>query len=380
MKGGICKVEKVRTVIVGFGGMGSQYADIIYHQSVKGMVLSGICCRNLQRQKLIQEKYPLADIYENTTDMFNQAAEFDAIIIATPHNTHVEIGKKAFELGKHVMVDKPSGIHIKEVEELNDAAQAAGTGFGIMFNIRTKDAFRKAKKIIDSGRSGQITRAVWVCNNWLRTTCYHKSEPWRSTWRGEQGGLLMNQCQHNLDIWQWLLGMPDRVNSAVDFGKYNDFAVDDSADIRFEYHNGLRGTFISSSGENPGVDRLEIWGTKGRIVIENGETVFFEENKMSTTDFAKINTEIYGKLEYQRQEITIKKEFGSYQEMLQNFTNHILYGEALIAPGEEGLKSVELANAAYLSAWLKKDIELPMDEELYVRKLEETINKEKEQS
>ena len=264
-------MEQVRAVVIGFGGMGRQYAQLVRDGEIAGMRLTGICCRNEKGQAVIREEYPGVAVYTDVDDTFAHEKEFDAVIVVTPHATHVEIGKRAFAAGKHVLCDKPAGVSVKEVEGLLAEARRAGTSFAMMFNCRVAPSFAKAKEIVAAGGLGTVTRAVWVCNNWFRTTCYHKSAPWRSSWAGEHGGLLINQCQHYLDLWQWILGMPDQLDASIDFGKYNDFDVDDSVDIRFLYDSGLRGSFISASGENPGVNRFEIWGTKGMISIEGNE-------------------------------------------------------------------------------------------------------------
>lgn len=368
----------IRTAVIGFGGMGSKYAEILAGGKVKGLCLQGICCRNAAGQEKIRALYPQAAVYKDVEDTFAHSGDFDAVVIVTPHATHVEIGKMAFAHGKHVMCDKPAGISAKEVRELL-SAKRDDTAFAMMFNNRTSPAFKKAKELLDGGILGRVTRAVWVCNNWFRSPAYHHSAPWRSTWSGEHGGLLINQCQHYLDLWQWLLGMPDAVDADIDFGKYNDFDVDDSVDIRFLYRGTgdrpvLRGSFISASGENPGVNRLEIWGTGGRLTIDCGKALTLDKNLVDTDTFNRENAEIYGQPEHELQTIHVEEEPEAYAVMFQNFSDHLRYGVPLIAPGEEGLKSILLANASYQSAWTGAKVEFPMDEDLYVKRLEELID------
>lgn len=361
-------MERVRAVVIGFGGMGSRYASLIGGGAVNGMELAGICCRNKAGQDVIRREYPGAAIYQDVQDTFAHKEAFDAVVIVTPHSSHVEIGKQAFAAGKHVMCDKPAGVSTKEVKELLEAWRKAGTSFAMMFNSRLAPSFCRAKEMVESGRLGTVTRAIWVCSNWLRTNCYHNSSPWRSTWKGECGGLLINQCQHYLDLWQWILGMPDRVDASIDFGKYNDFDVDDSLDLRLLYDNGIRGSFQSASGESPGVNRFEIWGTKGMLSIEGYYKLTFHENETETPRFLKESREIYGSLAYTTETMTFE-ETDVYGPMLENFADHLRMGTGLLAPGDEGLKSVELANAAYLSAWTDRTVTLPIEDEQYVRLL-----------
>lgn len=359
-------MEQVRIVVIGFGGMGSQYAELIDQGKAEGLKLAGICCRNKNGQEKIRASYPHVSLYSSVEETMEHSDEFDAVLIVTPHDTHASIGTMAFERGLHVFCDKPAGISAAEAKLLNQAAQKAGTAYAMMFHNRTNPAFRKLKQMIEEGAAGKITRAVWICNTWYRTPCYHRSAPWRSTWEGEHGGLLINQCQHFLDLWQWVFGMPDQVDALIDYGKYNQFEVDDSVDLRFLYSNGFLGTFISSSGENPGVNRLEVWGDKGKLTLSDGSHLRFDENIMTTEEFGRTNTEIYGELEHHEREIIQGEEPSPYAAMLKNFADHVRLGTPLTAPGKEGLYSLELANAAYLSDWRQQRITLPTDQEEYL--------------
>lgn len=370
-------MEKIRAAVVGFGGMGRQYVQMIYDGEIDGMVLAGVCCRNEKGQNEIRTVYPGASVYPNVEAMFACGDEFDAVVVVTPHATHVEIGKMAAAAGKHILLDKPAGISTKEVKGLIDAADRAGVSLGMIFNTRMNRVFFRAKEMIECGELGRLNRAVWISNIWFRTPAYHNSAPWRSTWEGEHGGLLINQSQHFLDVWQWLLGMPDQVLATVECGKYSDITVDDSMDLQFFYDNGLHGTFIASSGEYPGVNRLEIWGTKGRLCIEDSSRIIFDENVMSTDEFNRLNQDIYGMPEHCAREITVEKNgVEGYQKIFQNFTDHLLKGEPLLATGEDGLHVLMIANGAYLSSWQGQRVEFPIDDEKYAVMLEEKVRDE----
>ncbi len=365
----------IRTVIIGFGGMGRKYAEILAEGKVPGMALAGICCRNQEGQALAAERYPHTALYKDVEDAFAHEAEFDAVVIATPHRTHAEIGLQAFACGKHVFCEKPVGVTAGEVRRLLEV-KPEHAAFAVMFNIRTSPAFQKAKELLDAGALGHVTRAVWVCNNWFRSPAYHQSAPWRSSWSREGGGLLINQCQHYLDIWQWLFGMPERVDADIDFGKYNDFAVDDSVDVRFVYspkqgRPAMRGTLISASGEHPGENRLEIWGTCGKLTVDCGKELVFDRNLVDIDTFNRENTEIYLQPEHQVQAVELAEAGEPYETMFRNFSAHLHQGEPLMAEGRDGLNAILLTNAAYLSAWTGRPVEFPLDEALYERMLQE---------
>lgn len=375
-------MEQIRTVVIGFGGMGRKYAEMLHSGAVEGMTLRGICCRNAAGQSRIREMYPEAAVYRDVADTFAHEAEFDAVVIVTPHTSHVEIGKQAFAHGKHVLCDKPIGISAREGREFL-AAKREETAFGMMFNTRMEPAFLRAKELLNEGALGRVSRALWMCNSWFRSPVYHHSAPWRSSWSGEWGGLLINQCQHYLDIWQWLFGMPDVVDADIDFGKYNDFAVDDSVDLRFLYgkdgsgrYPGLRGSFQSASGEHPGVNRLEIWGSQGMLSVIDEKVLVMDRNEVDTDTFNRENQEIYGQPSHERQVLVQAPEGKQYVKIFQNFSDHIRKGTPLLAKGEDGLNSLILANASYLSAWTGERISLPMDDERYVRLLGEKAKSE----
>lgn len=366
-------MKHVRAALIGFGGMGSKYVEMIRKGNVEGLSLAGICCRNKKGQETIKENYPDIAIYQDSDDMFRHRADYDALIIVTPHDTHVPLGLEAVGYGLHVLCDKPLGISTSEARTLCTAANTAGVKLGTIFNTRGNEGYRALKELIDSGELGKLSRTVWVCNTFFRTPAYHNSADWRSTWSGEHGGLLVNQCQHFLDIWQWIFGMPDSVDAYVEYGKFTGIEVDDSFDLRLSYKSGLRGSFISSSGENPGINRLEIWGTKGRLTVENGNLVVFAENIVSTGEFNETNTDVYGKLEYQNREVVLPPQKEHYSYIFQGFADSILGKGTMISDGQDGLNTLTLANAAYLSSWLGKSVELPMDDELYAAMLEEKI-------
>lgn len=357
--------NKVRVALIGFGGMGQTYARMIHEGSVKGMTLVGVCCRNEAGQSLLKAEFSGVAIYPDAEEMARNSDAFDVALIVTPHTSHIPLGLKFASLGKHILLDKPAGVSAGDVQQLLDKCQEMGVTFGMIFNNRQLPAFQAAKKLLQDGAIGELHRAVWICNSWYRSPAYHRSASWRSSWEGECGGLMLNQNPHNLDMWQWFFGLPDRVYADMQFGRYNSFLVDDAVDIQFSYDNGFHGTFVSATGEAPGANRLEIWGTKGKLTVEDGARVYLDENSLSTVEFGKVNTEKFASIPHTLREIPLEELGNPYGRVFENYAAHLLQGEPLFADGTDGLKTAMLTNAIYVSGWEEKKVSLPVDVKRY---------------
>ena len=368
--------EQIRAALIGFGGMGKIYAKMIYSGMVPGLALTGVCSRNTQGQELLRTEFPGVHIYRDADDMASHEAEFDAVIIVTPHTSHVPIGLQMASLGKHILMDKPAGVSAGEVEELVRYCDMHGLTFAMMFHNRCLPAFAKARELVHNGALGTLHRAVWVCNSWYRTPAYHHSAPWRSSWNGECGGLMINQNPHYLDMFNWFFGLPNKVYASLEFGRYNDFAVDDAADVQFFYQSGFHGTMVSATGEAPGVNRLEIWGSKGKLTVEDGKALTFDENEVTTEEFAATNQEIFTALPHSIREIPLEAAGIPYQQVMARFAEHIRNGAPLVADGWDGLGEVQLANAVYVSGWEERRVAVPVEQKRFLsglmqRQLEE---------
>jgi len=274
------------------------------------------------------------------------------------------------------LLEKPVDITVTKAKELNEYSKKIDKVFCIMFNQRTNSLFAKAKQMIDDGELGELKRSVWVITNWYRTQSYYDSGSWRATWAGEGGGVLLNQAPHNLDLWQWICGMPKSVTAFCNEAKYHDIEVEDEATIYTEYENGATGVFITSTGDFPGTNRLEISGTKGKIVIEEGILKHWKLVEDERTVCVTSNNS-YCYIENSYQEFATKTESG-HKGILRNFANAILKDEKLLAPGIEGINELTISNAAYLSQWTRNSkIELPIDAEKFDLFLTEKSKKSK---
>jgi UDP-N-acetyl-2-amino-2-deoxyglucuronate dehydrogenase len=380
-------MKTVRLGVIGLGQQGGYYAGFLAEGKVKNMVLGAICDVDPAKKQLAAGKYPDVPFFDNYIEMM-ESGVVDAIVTCVPHYLHPEMGIEALKRNIHALVEKPAGVYTKQVRELNEfAATKPELTFGIMFNQRTNPLYQKVKEIIDNGEIGAIRRTNWIITTWWRPQGYYDSSAWRATWSGEGGGVLVNQAPHQLDLLQWICGMPRKVVSNVKYGYQRDIAVEDEVTTILDYGNGATGVFVTCTHDVIGTDRFEILGDKGKIVVDDSKKVTIKRlktpesemsAKMSMQDVMKIfmggdQSDIYS------EEVL---EFGSvwgaqHIAVMENFAAAIVEGTPLLAPGSDGIHGVTLANAIHLSSWLGKEVELPLDEEQFLAELNKKIEEEK---
>lgn len=370
-------MKEVRFGVVGIGNMGSSHAKNLFDSKINGAVLHAVCDVDAEKRNWAEKNLPGVCIYENYSDLLSDQ-EIDAVIIATPHYLHPVIAIEAFEKKLNVLTEKPAGVYVQKVKEMNSVAKKSGKLFGIMYNQRTNPIFRKAREIILSGEAGNLKRVVWIITNWYRRQEYYDSGSWRATWKDEGGGVLINQCPHNIDILQWIVGMPEKVTAHCYYGKYHDIEVEDDVTAFFEFPDGATGALFTSTGENPGTNRLEISCDKAKIVIENGRLSMWKYN-LPETRYRNFTSDEY------KSEVTCEfseyipenSDVSAHNQILQNFTNAILFGEELISPGYDGILGLSICNAIHLSDWTGKTVEIPFDSELHKNLLFEKVKDSK---
>lgn len=356
-------MKKVRIGIIGFGNMGTVHCGNIGAGKVPNMELTAICDINEARRAAAAEKHPDVTIFENATDLFKSGL-CDVVMIVTPHYDHPALAQEAFSYGLNVITEKPAGVYTKQVLEMNAAAEKSGKLFGIMYNQRVNPVYQKIRQLVQDGSLGHIKRISWVITDWYRPQGYHDSCQWRSTWKTEGGGTLINQNPHQLDLWQWMFGMPDRITAFASFGKYYDIEVEDDVTAYFEYDNGATGTYITSTGEAPGTNRLEIACDMGRIVVEN-DKITFDRNVISEREFNKTFTGVFGAPECWKCEIPVSGTDEKHVGIFKNVADALLNGTPLLAPGVEGINGLTISNAIHYSAWTGKTADVknfPHDE------------------
>jgi predicted dehydrogenase len=358
----------VRLGIIGLGNIGKFHAEYLLDGKVDRCRLTAVCDSN----PVTLDKYISVKTFTDGEALIH-SGEVDAVIIATPHFQHTTLGIAALRAGVHAMVEKPISSHKADALRLIAAHhENPDVIFAGMFQLRTEPRYLKIKNLIDSGQLGEIVRVNWINTDWYRTEAYYASGGWRATWKGEGGGVLLNQCLHNLDTLQWLCGMPSRVRGFCQLGRFHHIEVEDNVTSYLEWQNGGTGTFISSTGETPGTNRFEIAGTLGKIVLEN-DRLIFTRNHQDMIYFIKTSAQGFTKPTSTTEEIPFENAKNPHATMVQNFVNAILDQEPLIVPGEQGVSSVELANSIVYSSLINQPVDLPLDADAWERKLNQLI-------
>src|SRR3954453_759458 len=380
--------DKVRLGIIGLGAQGSIYAKFIADGMVPNMEIGAICDIDPAKADVARSTYSGVPFYTDYIAML-ESGDVDAIITTVPHYLHPEMGINSLERGIHPLIEKPAGVYTRQVKELNEfAATKPDLTFAIMFNQRNNPLYQKIKEIVDAGEIGKLRHTSWIITTWWRPQGYYEQSDWRATWGGEGGGVLVNQAPHQLDLWQWICGLPKSVYSKVAYGFRRDIAVEDEVTAVVDYGDGVTGVFVTATHDLVGTDRFEILGDQGKIVVENSRVATVTRLRaperelsagMDMTDVMKLftgelNTDDY----YSTEIIEFDSPWGQqHAGVLQNFAANIQDGTPLIAPGSDGINGVRLANAIHLSSWLGKEVELPVDEEVYLAELNKKIETEK---
>ncbi len=365
-------MEQVKIGIIGVGNMGSDHSKRIVNGDVPELKLVAVADRSQARRDWAKENLPEDVKIFNEGDELIDSGVCDAVLIAVPHYQHPTLAVRAFEKGLHVMCEKPAGVYTLAVREMNEAAKKSGKVFGMMFNQRTNCVYRKMHELVHSGELGAIKRVNWIITDWYRTQSYYDSGSWRATWDGEGGGVLLNQCPHNLDLIQWICGMPSRVRAFCHEGKWHDIEVEDDVTTYLEYPNGATGVFVTTTGDAPGTNRFEITLEMGKLVCElseQGTTLTLYKLAENEREFCRTCPQGFAKPEMEIIEVETDGQNPQHNGVLKAFAANILRGEPLVAGGEEGINGLTLSNAMHLSSWLDRTVELPLDEGLFLSEL-----------
>ena len=361
--------KKIRLGVIGIGNMGSAHSKKVKEGVCPDFQLVAVADTNPEREAWCKENLGEDVRFFATAEEMLDSGMIDACIVAVPHYDHTKYAIACMQKGIHVLVEKPAGVYTKQVREMNaEADKHPEVVFGMMFNQRTNHIYRKLRELVQSGEYGQIRRTNWIITNWYRPQAYYDSGAWRATWSGEGGGVLLNQCPHQLDLWQWICGMPVKVHSHMHYGKWHDIEVEDDVTTYVEYANGATGVFITTTGDGCGTNRLEIQMDKAKIVAQK-DSLAVQVFEMSEPEFSRTNTSPFGSPKTHPLEFETDGENPQHIGVIKAWGGAILRGEPLVADGREGINGLTLSNAMHLSSWLGKTVEIPFDEELYYEEL-----------
>lgn len=379
--------KRIRLGIIGLGAQGGMYAQLLTDGRVPGVELGAICDIDPAKAAVAAETYAGVPFFDDYRQLLDSDA-IDAVVTTVPHYLHPEMGIAAIERGVHALVEKPAGVYTKQVAELNDVAAAhPDVVFGLMFNQRANPLYVRLKEIIDAGEIGDILRSNWIITTWWRPQGYYDQSEWRATWGGEGGGVLVNQAPHQLDLWQWLCGVPKSVYAKAGYGFRRDIVVEDEVTALVDYGNGATGVFVTATHDLVGTDRLEILGTAGKIVVEGSRTATVtrltkpERELSANMDMSDVMKLFMGGGNtsdlYSQETIEIPSAWGAqHASVLENFGAAILDGSPLLAPGSDGIRGVRLANAIHLSSWTGTEVPLDFDEDDFLAQLNSRIRDE----
>ena len=357
-------MDRIRLGIIGIGNIGSGHVENILAGLSPEVEITAAADRRASRREWIREKLPQIPVFADGSELIASGA-CEAVILCVPHYQQPPLAIEAMKRGLHTMVEKPAGVYTLQVREMNEEAdRRPELTFAMMFNQRTNCVYRKLKEMIDGGELGSLKRVSWLITDWYRTQMYYDSGAWRATWSGEGGGVLLNQCPHQLDLLQWLCGLPVRVRAFCHEGKWHDIEVEDDVTAYLEFENGATGVFVTTTGDAPGTNRLEITGTRGKVVCEGG-VLTFSRLAVDERDWCASCPEGFKKPEWETFQVETDGQNPQHPAVINAFAAHILRGEPLVADGREGIRGLLLSNAMHLSSWLGRPVDLPFDEALF---------------
>lgn len=365
-------MEQVRYGIIGLGNQGASYMLGLFDGGkITDAYVSAVCDINPAKFEAVKAKTKNENVayFEDYKEMLDSGL-CDAVLIEVPHYQHPEMVIECLNRGIHVICEKPAGVYAKQVKEMNAVAEKSDALFGMMFNQRTNCVYRKMREMIAAGEIGELQRVTWIITDWYRTQFYYDSGNWRATWDGEGGGVLFNQCPHQLDLVQWVVGkLPKYVNGFCQYGKWHDIEVEDDVTAYFEYDNGATGMFITTTGETPGTNRFEVSGTRGKLLCEN-DKLYFSKNETDSIEHGKAVKSAFAKPKCETVEVETDGSNEQHAGIINNFSAAILGREELMVSGTDGLAGVELMDAIEYSGWHNgARVELPVDEDKYLEEL-----------
>ena len=365
--------KKIRLGIIGIGNMGSGHAKRVMDGECPEFDLVAVADINPARLEWAKNDLkPGIATFDDAIAMLDSGL-IEACMVATPHYDHPRYAIECMKRDIHVLVEKPAGVYTKQVREMNEMAdQHPNVVFALMFNQRTNCIYRKMRELVQSGKYGRIRRTNWIITDWYRPQAYYDSGAWRATWSGEGGGVLLNQCPHQLDLWQWICGLPVKVQSHLHYGKWHDIEVEDDVTTYVEYENGATGVFVTTTGDGRGTNRFEIQMDGAKLIVEN-DKLYLDEFSVSEPEFSATNKVPFISIPSTFSEVETDGLNPQHGGVMNAWAGAILRGEPLVADGREGIRGLTLSNAMHLSSFTGQAVTLPIDEDLFYEELKKRI-------
>ena len=365
--------KKIRLGIIGIGNMGSGHACRVVDGECPDFALAAVADINPARKEWAEKRLGEKVVFFDNAEKMLDSGLIDACIVATPHYAHPPLAIECMKRSIHVMVEKPAGVYTKQVREMNETADRhPEVVFGLMFNQRTNCVYRKMRELVQSGDFGRIRRTNWIITDWYRPQCYYDSGDWRATWAGEGGGVLLNQCPHQLDLWQWICGMPVKVDTHMKLGLWHDIEVEDDVTAYVEYENGATGVFVTTTGDAHGSNRFEIQMDRAKLLVEN-DRLYLEEFSVPEPEWSASNKEPFASMPAKKSIVETDGLNPQHTGVVNAWGGAILRGEPLVADGREGIRGLMLSNAMHLSGFLGREVTMPIDEDLFYAELKKRI-------
>jgi predicted dehydrogenase len=351
---------QLRVGIIGAGFMGMQHGNVL--SKLPDFAVTAISDVDPKAARRAADLFRCA-AYDSAERLI-QDGQADVIVIATPHWQHADIAMLAFAHKRHVICEKPLTVTVEQADRLVEAAARSGKLFAVVHQTRFEPSYQFAKKLLDGGELGALYRCIMVESAW-RTAAYYCSSSWRGTWKGEGGGVLLNQAPHVLDRYAWLCGMPETVLGRCDTNLHS-IEVEDTVSAVFRHATGAHGILHVNTVEAPAISSTMLCCDRGKILLDRGQ-VTVTRLKESIKTATRTDARAWGDLPTE----TSTLEFGwsDINSLLvafyDNFAKAAQGNATLICPGDEGRYAVELANAILLSSYEGRKLELPLSRSAY---------------
>ncbi|OGV61804.1 MAG: hypothetical protein A2498_16270 [Lentisphaerae bacterium RIFOXYC12_FULL_60_16] len=357
--------KRLKLAVIGTGGMGSGHCRTILDK-IPEAILTAVCDAHVPNAERAAATFGVP-MFTAVRDLVKSRLA-EAVIVATPHTSHAEASIACMKAGLHVMSEKPLSETVGKADRMIRAARRYRVAFAVNFQRRMDPVVQAARAFVDRGGIGTLYRAVMIAPE-CRTQAYYDSGTWRATWKGEGGGVMMNQAPHIMDIFVQLAGMPQRVRGTIATVMHH-IEVEDRAEAMLTWANGATGYFYCSTNEPLPGQMIELFGDKGKLAYRDGKLECWQYQPAIGSFIRKSKEAWKFSPECKPVKLPVSQSQLEPSGSIRNFVRHVLFREPLVVRADTALGSLELANAITLSSWTGREIRLPVSRTEYDRHLE----------